>query len=169
MSIFSTRPDPEPRGPGQESAWEYPRPPALKPTSRRLRVVFDGAVIAETTRGLRTLETSHPPTYYFPLDDIEEGVLERSDRTTFCEFKGRAFYCAVRHGDRYEPEGAWGYDRVTPSFEAMVDHIGFYAGRMDACYVDDELAIAQPGDFYGGWITEDVVGPFKGGPGTRGW
>lgn len=126
-------------------------------------------MIAETNRGLRVLETSHPPTYYFPLDDVEEGFLQRNDRTTFCEFKGRACYYAVRHGALVEREGAWGYDRVTPAFEAMVDHVGFYADRMDACYVDDELAIAQPGDFYGGWITKDIVGPFKGGPGTRGW
>jgi uncharacterized protein (DUF427 family) len=134
-----------------------------------LRVVFDGVVIAETTRGLRVLETSHPPTYYFPPDDIEPGVLERNDRVTFCEFKGRACYYAVRHGGRREPEGAWGYDVCTPAFEALLGHVGFYADRMDACFVDDEPVVAQKGGFYSGWITRAVVGPFKGGPGTRGW
>ena len=168
MSFFSSRPEPEPRGPGQESAWDYPRPPLLEPTSRRLRVVLDGDVIADTTRGLRVLETSHPPTYYFPLADVT-AELEATEAASYCEFKGHTRYFTVRHGDREERNAAWGYDRTTPAFDAMQGHVGFYAGRMDACLVDDEEVVAQPGDFYGGWITSDVVGPFKGGPGSRGW
>jgi len=169
VSLFSSRPVPEAAGPGQESVWGYPRPPRLEPVTRRLRVVLGGEVIAETTRGLRVLETSHPPNYYFPPGDVADDALERGEGASFCEFKGRAHYFTVRGGGRAEPEAAWGYDRPSAPFDALTGYVAFYAGRMDACYVDDELAIAQPGGFYGGWITSDVVGPFKGGPGTRGW
>jgi uncharacterized protein (DUF427 family) len=171
MTPFSTRPEPDAVGPGQESAWDYPRPPRLEPTSARLRVVLGGEVIAETTSGRRVLETSHPPNYYFPLRDVVDGALDRGDASSFCEFKGRAHYASVRNaaGDRVERDAAWGYDKPSAAFADLVDHVAFYALPMDACFVDDELVIAQPGGFYGGWITSSVVGPFKGGPGTRGW
>ena len=158
-----------PVGPGQESVWDYPRPPRLEPTPRHLRVVLGGEVIADTRRGYRVLETSHPPNYYFPPDDVHDGALERAKGASFCEFKGKAHYFTVRGGDRVEPEAAWGYDTPSPAFEPITGYVAFYASRMDECYVDDELVRAQPGGFYGGWITDDVVGPFKGGPGTRGW
>jgi uncharacterized protein (DUF427 family) len=132
-------------------------------------VVLGGELIAETTRGLRVLETSHPPNYYFPPEDVLPGALEPTKGASFCEFKGRAHYFAVRGGDRVAHEAAWGYDHPSPAFEALAGHVAFYAGRMDACYVDDELVVPQPGGFYGGWITSDVVGPFKGSPGTRAW
>jgi uncharacterized protein (DUF427 family) len=137
--------------------------------SRRLRVVLGGVTIADTVGGLRVLETSHPPNYYFPPADVLAGALERGDGSSFCEFKGRAHYFTIRAGGRVEPDAAWGYDRPSPAFDALTGYVAFYAGRMDACYVDDELVIPQPGGFYGGWITADVVGPFKGAPGTRGW
>jgi uncharacterized protein (DUF427 family) len=156
-------------GPGQESVWDYPRPPRLEPTTRRLRVVLGGEVIAETARALRVLETSHPPNYYFPPDDVRDGALEPSEGASFCEFKGRAHYFTVRGGDRVEPRAAWCYARPSPAFEPISGYVAFYASRVDACYVDDELATPQLGSVYGGWITGDVVGPFKGGPGTRGW
>ena len=167
--MLSSRPTPDPVGPGQESVWDYPRPPRLEPTSRRLRVVLGGEVIAETVRGLRVLETSHPPNYYFPPDAVVPGAIERAKGASFCEWKGRAHYYTVRGGDRVETEAAWGYDEPSPAFAALRGHVAFYAGRMDACSVDDELVVPQPGAFYGGWVTSDVVGPFKGGPGTRGW
>jgi uncharacterized protein (DUF427 family) len=169
MSAFSSRPTPWPAGPGQESAWDYPRPPRLEPSARRLRVVLGGEVIAETTRGFRVLETSHPPNYYFPPDDVVAGALEQATGASFCEWKGRAGYFTVRGGDRVVTEGAWSYARPSEAFAPIRDHPAFYASRMDACYVDDELVVPQPGGFYGGWITRDVVGPFKGGPGSRGW
>jgi len=167
--VPASRPTPDAVGPGQESVWDYPRPPRLEPTSRRLRVVLGGEVIAETVRGLRVLETSHPPNYYFPLEDVVPGAIERAKGASYCEWKGRAHYYTVRGGERVETEAAWGYDEPSPAFAAIRGHVAFYAGRADACYVDDELVVPQPGAFYGGWVTSDVVGPFKGVPGSRGW
>ncbi len=166
---FSTRPDPDPVGPGQESAWDYPRPPRLEPVTAHLVVVLDGETVAETRRGYRVLETSHPPNYYFPPDDVAPGVLVPSDAGSFCEWKGRAHYFGVRVGDRVEADAAWAYGTPSPAFAALRDHVAFYAHRMDECYVDGERVVPQPGGFYGGWITSKVVGPFKGGPGSRGW
>jgi uncharacterized protein (DUF427 family) len=134
-----------------------------------LRVVLGGTVIAETTRGFRVLETSHPPNYYFPPEDVRAGALERTAETSFCEFKGRAHYCTVRGGDHEEVDAAWAYDTPSPAFAPITGYVAFYAGRMDACFVDDEHVTPQDGGFYGGWITADLEGPFKGGPGTRGW
>jgi uncharacterized protein (DUF427 family) len=167
--MFSSRPRPEPAGPGRESAWDYPRPPRLEATTRHLVVVVGGETVAETTRGLRVLETSHPPNYYFPPEDVVVGALEPETGASFCEWKGRARYYTVHGGTRAAPSAAWAYDEPSPAFAALTGHVAFYAGRVDACFVDDELVTPQPGDFYGGWITGDVVGPFKGGPGSRGW
>ena len=152
-----------------ESVWDYPRPPRLEPTDRRLKVVLGGEVIAETTHAYRVLETSHPPNYYFPPNDVRAGALEPTKGASFCEFKGRAHYFTVRGGGREAHEAAWGYAAPSPVFEPITGYVAFYASRMDECFVDDELVTPQPGDFYGGWITSDVAGPFKGGPGTRGW
>jgi uncharacterized protein (DUF427 family) len=167
--VFSTRPEPEPVGVGQESAWDYPRPPRLEPVTARLTVVLGDVTVADTTRGFRVLETSHPPNYYFPPDDVLTGALDPTGGASFCEWKGRARYFTVRGGDRVEPEAAWGYETPSPAFAAIAHHVAFYAGRMDACTVDGEVVTPQPGGFYGGWITSTVVGPFKGGPGSRGW
>jgi uncharacterized protein (DUF427 family) len=169
VSPFSTRPEPIAPGPGQESVWDYPRPPLLEPVTARLIVVLGGETIADTTLGLRVLETSHPPNYYIPPDDIAARALERTSGGSFCEFKGAAHYYTVRGGDRVEPEAAWAYDAPNAPFEPISGYVAFYAGRMDACFVDGELVTPQPGGFYGGWITSAVVGPFKGGPGSRGW
>lgn len=173
MNTFSTRPTPDPVGPGQESVWAYPRPPRLEPVTRRLRVVLGGAVIADTTRGYRVLETSHPPNYYFPPHDIVAGAVKRAKGASFCEWKGRAHYFTAIGGQfpdqRVEPEAAWGYDEPSTAFGPIGGYVAFYAGRMDACFVDDEQVVPQPGGFYGGWITRDLVGPFKGGAGSRGW
>jgi uncharacterized protein (DUF427 family) len=156
-------------GPGQESVWDYPRPPRVEETSKRVRVVFDGETVADTTRAKRVLETSHPPVYYVPLDDVRGEFLVRTARSSFCEWKGRAGYYTVRVGDREAPDAAWFYPEPTPAFEPIRNYVAFYPSRMDACYVDDERVRSQEGDFYGGWITGEIVGPFKGGPGTRGW
>jgi uncharacterized protein (DUF427 family) len=167
--MLSTRPEPEPVGPGQESVWDYPRPPRLEAVTAHLVVVLGDETIADTRRAYRVLETSHPPSYYFPPDDVVDGAIERAKGASFCEWKGRAHYFTVRGGDREVHEGAWGYDHPSDAFAVIAGYVAFYAGRMDACFVDDELVVAQPGGFYGGWITSTVVGPFKGGPGTRGW
>lgn len=162
-------PKPIPPQPGQESVWDYPRPPRLEPTAKRLRVVFAGMTIAKTTQGWRVLETSHPPVYYFPPADILPNVLVATPRTSYCEWKGTARYYSVRVGQRMAPDAAWSYPRPTPPFAPIAGYVAFYAGLMDACYVDDEQVVPQPGGFYGGWITKDIVGPFKGVPGSWGW
>jgi len=154
-----------------ESVWDYPRPPRIEPSSRRVRIELGGTLIVDTTRAHRVLETSHPPTYYVPSEDVAPGALvpSRGRRTTHCEWKGTAsYYDVVAHGRTVE-RGAWTYHDPTSGFEAIRDAVAFYPGRMDACFVDDERVVAQPGDFYGGWITSDVVGPFKDAAGTTGW
>ncbi len=150
--------------PGQESVWDYPRPPRIEPTPRRIRVEFGGVTIVDSVRARRVLETSHPPVYYVPLEDVRESHLVAAVRATHCEFKGVARYFEVRAGARVETDAAWTYDDGP-----LARHVAFYASRMDACWVDDERVTPQPGAFYGGWITSDIVGPFKGGPGTMGW
>ena len=163
------RVQPQTPGPGQESVWDYPRPPRVEPTSKRICIVFNGVVIAETRRALRVLETSHPPVYYLPPADIRMEHLKPTGRSSYCEFKGAARYWTLRVGDRVAENVAWSYPDPAPGFEAIRDHLAFYAGPMDACTVDGERVTPQPGGFYGGWITSDIVGPFKGGPGTLGW
>jgi uncharacterized protein (DUF427 family) len=156
-------------GPGQEPVWSYPRPPQVEPVARRLRVVFAGITIADTLRGFRVLETSHPPTYYLPPDDVRLDLLEPAPGSSFCEWKGSAVYWSVRVADRIAAASAWSYPSPSPPFAPIAGHLAFYAGRMEGCWVGDEKVRPQPGGFYGGWITRDVVGPFKGGPGTAGW
>ncbi len=156
-------------GPGQESVWDYPRPPRLERTPHRLRIVFNGVVLADTTEGYRVLETSHPPTYYLPPTDIQMQYLIPTERRTFCEFKGGSAYYTVQVNDRSAPNAAWCYPNPTQGFVDIKDYICFYASMMDECYVGDERVQAQEGDYYGGWITSSIVGPFKGGMGTWGW
>lgn len=154
---------------GQESVWDYPRPPRLELFSGEIRVEFNDLTIVRTTRAWRVVETSHPPTYYIPQADIRMDVLFPESRRTFCEFKGAASYWTVRVEARESRNAAWSYDNPNQGYAAIQDHLAFYASRMDACYVNAERVAPQPGDFYGGWITANIVGPFKGGPGTTGW
>lgn len=156
-------------GPGQESVWDYPRPPRLEQTAKQIQVVYNGVVIADSRRAWRVLETSHPPVYYIPPQDIRRDCLRPAAGRSFCEWKGQAGYYDVRVGDKTAANAAWYYPQPTPAFAAIKDHVAFYAGPMDACTVDGELVQPQPGQFYGGWITRDIVGPFKGEPGTWGW
>jgi uncharacterized protein (DUF427 family) len=156
-------------GPGQESVWDYPRPPAVESVPQRVRVVLAGVTIADSTRALRVLETSHPPNYYLPPDDVDRQRLEMAPGTSWCEFKGGARYWTVQVGDRVEASVAWDYPEPSAGYEALASHLAFYAAPMDECRVGDELATPQPGGFYGGWVTSGVVGPFKGIPGSMGW
>ena len=156
-------------GPGQESVWDYPRPPRLEPTSKRIQVIFGGVPIADTQRAYRILETSHPPVYYLPPEDIDMSHLRPAAGGSFCEWKGQASYFDVAAGERVAGQAAWTYRQPALGYEAIAGYIAFYAGPMDACYVDGERVEPQPGGFYGGWVTADVVGPFKGEPGTWGW
>ena len=155
-----------------ESVWDYPRPPRLEQSARHLRIVHGGEVIAETNRAWRILETSHPPVYYLPQIDIAMQWLARSPRrSSFCEWKGPAVYWIVnlRSAVPAVSDAAWSYPDPSPAYSALRDHLAFYASRVDECTVDGERVQAQPGDFYGGWITSHVRGPFKGAPGTLGW
>ena len=156
-------------GPGQESVWDYPRPPRLEDTDKHIQVVFAGVVIADTHRAKRVLETSHPPVYYIPPEDIRMEYLQRTDRTSWCEWKGQARYYSVNVDGRHAANTAWFYPVPQPAYAAIRNHVAFYPQHMDACYVDGEKVKPQPGGFYGGWITDDIAGPFKGGPGTVGW
>ncbi len=150
-----------------ESVWDYPRPPRIEPVDWLLRVEHDGKVLAETRNGVRILETSHPPCFYFPPADVDMTRLQPSQTRTLCEWKGQARYWHLKTDDGLIQDACWAYPN--PIDAAIKDHISFYAGRVDACYVDDERVEPQQGDFYGGWILSWVRGPFKGGPGTMGW
>jgi len=152
-----------------ESVWDYPRPPRVEPSTRRIRVVLGDVTVADTTRAFRVLETSHPPGYYIPPGDVLSEYLRPSRRRTYCEFKGQASYYDLVVGERVVRDAAWYYPDPAPGYEVIRAHLAFYPGRVDACFVDEERVAAQQGDFYGGWLTADIVGPFKGGPGTAGW
>lgn len=152
-----------------ESVWDYPRPPRLEPCSKKIEVKFAGVVIVQTTRSLRLLETSHPPTYYIPPEDIQWDYLSPGTGGSLCEFKGRAIYWNVQAGGRLAENAAWSYRHPSSPYQALRDHLVFYAGKVDECFVDGQKVEPQPGGFYGGWITPDVTGPFKGLPGTLGW
>jgi uncharacterized protein (DUF427 family) len=156
--------------PGQESAWDYPRPPRVEPVPERIRALVDGIVIADSSRALRVLETSHPPTYYLPLADVRADLLVASPSSSRCEFKGRASYrtLVLPSGRRIE-DVAWVYASPAPGFEAIAGRLAFHASKVDEAWVGDERARPQAGGFYGGWVTSRVVGPFKGEPGTGGW
>lgn len=161
---------PHPPAEGQESVWDYPRPAIAEPTSRLIEVVFAGTLIASTRRAVRTLETSHPPCYYLPREDVRiECLVERAAAGTVCEWKGVARYFDVVVGERCAEAAAWSYPSPSATFRVLRDHIAFYPRMMEACRVDGEIARAQEGAFYGGWITDDLAGPFKGPEGTRGW
>jgi uncharacterized protein (DUF427 family) len=156
-------------GPGQESVWDYPRPPALDRCDHHVVVRFGGEVIADTRRPSRVLETSQPPAYYLPAPDVRTDLLRPDGRRTFCEWKGQASYWTVDTGQAVAEAAAWSYPTPTPRFAELVDHYAFYAQQMDECTVDGEVVDPNEGSFYGGWITSKVVGPFKGAPGTIHW
>lgn len=163
------RPMPLRPGAGQESVWDYPRPPRLEPVDKRLQVIFAGQRLADTRRAWRVLETSHPPVYYLPPEDISMDRLRETSGGSWCEWKGQATYYDVVAGERVARQVAWTYHRPAPAFIRIKDHVAFYAWAMDACLVNGERARPQPGQFYGGWITDDIVGPFKGEAGSQGW
>lgn len=155
--------------PGQESVWDYPRPPRLEDSPKHIQIIFNGVTIADTHRAKRVLETSHPPIYYIPPEDIKMEYLSSSNKGSFCEWKGQAIYYTLVVGDKQVVNVAWAYPTPTPNFAGIKDYLAFYASPMDGCYVNGEKVEPQPGNFYGGWITKDIVGPFKGTPGTWGW
>ncbi len=163
------RPVPEIARAGQESVWAFARPAIAQPCARHLTIVHGGITVADTHAAVRTIETSHPPTYYFPPQDVIGALVPDRAKGSLCEWKGQATYFDVVVGDVTLRAAAWSYARPTPAFAAIAGHIAFYPAAFDRCTVDGETAIPQPGGFYGGWITRDLAGPFKGGPGSRFW
>ena len=155
--------------PGQESVWDYPRPPRLERTDRRVRVELAGTVLAESVRAYRLIETASPPTYYLPPSDVRTEFLEPGPNATLCEWKGIAKYWSARVGGRQVRDAAWSYPEPYSGYERIRGYLAFYPGKMDACYVGGLRVIPQPGSYYGGWVTPDVVGPFKGEPGSEAW
>jgi uncharacterized protein (DUF427 family) len=152
----------------EENVQEYPRPPRLEAVPQRVRIVLGGQVIVDTDRALRVLETHHAPTYYIPPDAIS-AKLTPAGGGSFCEWKGSAAYWDVSAGGATARGAAWSYPSPSGGFAALTDHLAFYASRMEACSVGGVEATAQPGDFYGGWVTPNLAGRIKGPPGTRHW
>jgi uncharacterized protein (DUF427 family) len=154
----------------KESVWDYPRPPRVEPESRRVRVELGGETIADSTRALRVLETASPPTIYVPREDVREELLSPAGgHHTVCEWKGRAHYLHAEAGGSRAERAAWHYPEPRQGYEVLDEHIAFYAGRVSACHLDDELVTPQGGSFYGGWATAEIEGPYKGEAGTEGW
>ncbi|MCU1517917.1 MAG: hypothetical protein JWQ75_2638 [Pseudarthrobacter sp.] len=160
---------PVPPLPGQESVWDYPRPPRVEASTERVLIVLGGTVIADTTDALRVLETSHPPVYYLPRSAFTPAALVPANGGSFCEFKGSAEYLTLLGGERVAERAAWHYPEPARGYEQLLGRMAVYPGLMDRCEVDGERVVPQAGGFYGGWITSRVAGPFKGGPGTMGW
>lgn len=156
-------------GPGRESVWDYPRPPRLEPVRERVSVEFAGVLLADSTRALRVCETASPPTYYVPPEDARLDLLVPVPGSTLCEWKGRARYFSARVGDQIAERAAWSYPQPFAGFAALASHLAFFPSRVDACRVGGETVRPQPGGYYGGWITRNLVGPFKGEPGTESW
>lgn len=171
MTLFGSSRRPQPIAPaaGQESVWDYPRPPRVEPRGERVVVRLGGQIIADTTDSVRVLETSHPPVYYLPMDAFPAGTLVPVEGTSFCEFKGEARYFDVVSGGAVASRAGWTYPHPAPGFEALRSRVALYPGLMDSCEIDGERVTAQEGGFYGGWVTANIVGPFKGAPGTSGW
>jgi uncharacterized protein (DUF427 family) len=147
-------------GPGQESVWDYPRPPKVDRTSKKVQVIYDGILIAETIHAIRVLETSHPPVYYIPRQDVRMEYLNSTPKTSTCEWKGMAVYYDVKGKNKENKNAAWSYPKPSAGYEAIRDYIAFYPKFMDACYVNGELVRPEPGEYYGGWVTHEIVGPF---------
>jgi uncharacterized protein (DUF427 family) len=155
--------------PGQESVWDYPRPPRLAPDTREVVVKWGEVEVARTTQAIRVLETAHPPSFYLPWRDVlARQLFHEAPGSSFCEWKGPARYWSLIAPGRRLPAVAWSYPQPLAGAEAIADCVAFYASSLE-CTVGGQRAISQPGGFYGGWITPELVGPFKGAPGSSGW
>lgn len=166
---MTTQPKPVRPAAGQESVWDYPRPPRLEPFAGSVTVELGGETIASTDHAWRVLETSHPPTYYLPREAFAEGVLRETSGSSWCEWKGQATYYDLLTDTRAAPRAAWSYLNPSPGFEPIAGAIAVMAALVDRCTVNGEEVVPQPGGFYGGWITSWIVGPFKGIRGSMNW
>ncbi len=149
--------------------WDYPRPAICEEAHRRIQIIHRGKTIADTADAWRTLETSHPPTYYIPPADIAMQLMRPNPHRSLCEWKGQASYWDLVTGADTLRAVAWSYPNPTTAFAPIRDHLAFYPGPLDECLVDGQMITPQPGQFYGGWISQYEAGPFKGGPGSRFW
>ena len=154
---------------GEESVWDYPRPPKIEATNSNIKIFLGREQIVGTKKAFRVLETSHPPVYYIPPSDIVPGVLTPTKKESYCEFKGKARYYSVQVGELIKENACWYYPNPVVAFQDLKDYVAFYPNLMERCEVDGEVVDPQLGDFYGGWVTRKIKGPFKGGPGTWGW
>ena len=174
MAIGLNRPKPEPaegtapNGLPRESVWDYPRPPAIRPEPRLVTVSFGGEQVARSERAVKVCETAGPPVVYLPPDDIDHDALVPAAGQSFCEWKGSASYYDVVAGGHVAERAAWAYRTPTAPFAPIRDWVAFYPALVD-CRLGDERVLPQPGRFYGGWVTAEICGPFKGGPGSLGW
>ena len=155
-------------GPGQMSVWDFPRPPQLAPDTREVVVRWRGMEVARTRAAVRVLETAHPPSFYLPWADVDRSLLRPAPGGSFCEWKGPAHYWSLVQGPHRLPGAGWSYPQPLPGAEALADHVAFYAHDLQ-CSVDGHAVRPQAGGFYGGWITPELAGPFKGDPGSQGW
>lgn len=152
----------------QESVWDYPRPPKINPDKRHILVRYNNLVIAETHNSIRVLETASPPVFYIPSSDVNSDYLKETPGNSVCEWKGKAQYWSLKINHNLVSNVGWSYPNPFKGFESIKDYFSFYPAKLD-CYVDGERVLSQPGGFYGGWVTSELVGPFKGEPGTGWW
>lgn len=155
-------------GSNEESVWDYPRPPALQKDTRQVNVMIGEVPVASTESAVRMLETASPPTFYLPPDDVNTELLIPAGGGSICEWKGKASYWTIQAGGQKVERGCWSYEHPRPAFKEIAGYFSFYPG-MVTCYVDGERVKPQPGGFYGGWMTAEIIGPVKGEPGTGGW
>jgi uncharacterized protein (DUF427 family) len=159
--------------PGQESVWDFPRPPRVEPVAARVRVVFGGVTIVDSSQALRIVETAGAPCYYVPPGDVLGGALRATGDWSVCEWKGAAVYYDVIAGGKIARAAAWAYPEPLTDlgcgYERIANYVAFYCAKMDGCFLDDERVRPQPGGFYGGWVTDSLAGPIKGVPGSDGW
>jgi uncharacterized protein (DUF427 family) len=148
----------------EESVWDYPRPPKVEASTKKVQVVFNEVVIAETTHAVRVLQNGHPPVYYIPREDVHMEYLTATSKNSTCEFKGTSYYYDVKVGSKSVAAAGWSYPEPTKGYETIKDYLAFYPRMMDACYVDGERVTPEPGQYFGGWVTSDIVGPFEGQP-----
>lgn len=171
---FGRRPTAEPadgiadNGRQRESVWDYPRPPRIEPVDRNVLVTLGGLAVAKSVRASRVVETAGAPVVYVPRDDLDEGALRPASGSSLCEWKGSATYFDVVAGEHVAERAAWAYLDPTPPFAAIAGRISFYPALVE-CRLDDEVVQPQPGGFYGGWVTAEIIGPIKGSPGSGGW
>lgn len=156
-------------GAGQESVWDYPRPPAVEPVTVPVRIELGSIVLAESRNAVRILETASAPAIYLPFRDIRMDLMEPEAQGSICEWKGPWNYWSIVTGKHNIPQAAWSYPEPWSGYEPIRDHLSFYPAKVDACWLGDQRVEPQPGGFYGGWVTPEIVGPMKGDPGSGGW